>query len=127
MKAEDDFMTMNRSSRLVKLLGTLALGMFTSVSMAHAHLKQSVPAEGATVTTAPTQIVLTFSEAAVVTALTIQQDGGAEQKLGPLPTEASKTVTVPSPGLKSGKYVVTWRAVSDDKHVVSGKLHFQVS
>jgi methionine-rich copper-binding protein CopC len=120
-------MTMNRSSRLVKLLTPLAFGLFASVSMAHVHLKQSVPAEGATVTAAPTQIVLTFSEAALVTALTIQQDGGAQQKLGPLPTEASKTLTVPSPGLKSGKYVVTWRAVSPDKHVMSGQLHFQVS
>src|ERR1700744_737228 len=101
------FMNVNRSSRLLKLLWDLALGIYASVSMAHVHLKQSVPAEGATVTSAPTQIVLTFSEEALVTALTIQQDGGAEQKLGPLSTEASKTLTVPTPGLKAGKYVVT--------------------
>jgi methionine-rich copper-binding protein CopC len=113
--------------KFVRWFSSIAFAAFASVAMAHVHLKQSVPAEGATLSAAPTQIVLTFSEAAVVTALTIQQDGGAQQKLGPLPTEASKTLTVPAPGLKTGKYVVTWRAVSPDKHIMSGQLHFQVS
>ena len=98
-----------------------------SLAVAHVHLKQSVPAEGAVVNAAPAQIVLTFTEPALVTALWIQQDAGARQKLGPLPTAAAATLSVPTPGLKAGKYVITWRAVSPDRHVMSGQLHFTVS
>ena len=107
-------------------VGVLCLAM-ASLAVAHVHLKQSVPAEGAVVSAAPAQIVLTFTEPALITALSIQQDAGAKQKLGPLPTEAAATVTVPTPGLKPGKYLVSWRAVSPDRHVMSGQLHFTVS
>lgn len=99
----------------------------TGVASAHAHLKQSTPAEGAVVSTAPTQIVLTFSEPALVTSLSIQHDGNQPEKLSPLPKDADVSVTVPTPGLKPGKYVVTWRAVSNDKHITSGQVHFTVS
>lgn len=105
----------------------VAMLAVASVAWSHVHLKQSVPAEGAVVSAAPGQIVLTFTEPALVTALWIQQDANARQKLGPLPTEAQPTLTVPTPGLKPGKYVVTWRAVSPDRHVMSGQLHFTVS
>jgi len=47
----------------------LAFLLCTSVAFAHVHLKQSTPAEGAVVQSAPSQIVLTFSEPALVTAL----------------------------------------------------------
>jgi methionine-rich copper-binding protein CopC len=108
----------------------LAIGftfmLCASAAFAHVHLKQSTPAEGAVLQSAPAQIVLTFSEPALVTALSIQQAGKAKQSLGPLPTEAAQTLTVASPGLTAGSYVVTWRAVSPDKHVMSGTLHFRV-
>lgn len=100
---------------------------FASVAWAHAHLKQSTPAEGAVVSTAPAQIVLTFSEPALLTALSIQHDANQPEKLGPLPKDADVTVTVPTPGLKPGKYIVTWRAISNDKHITSGQVHFTVS
>jgi copper transport protein len=109
-----------------KTLFAVALAAYACVALAHVHLKQSTPAEGAVVQSAPSQIVLTFTEPALVTAVSIQQEGKAKQQLGPLPTEAEKTVTLASPGLTAGSYVVTWRAVSPDKHVMSGTLHFRV-
>jgi len=105
---------------------SFAFMLCASVAFAHVHLKQSTPAEGAVLQSAPSQIVLTFSEPALVTALSIQEAGKAKQSLGPLPTEATQTLTVASPGLMAGSYVVTWRAVSPDKHVMSGTLHFRV-
>ena len=98
-----------------------------SVASAHAHLKQSSPAQGAVVSTAPAQIVLTFSEPALVTSLSIQHDANQPEKLGPLPKAADVTVTVPTPGLTPGKYVVTWRAISDDKHITSGQVRFTIA
>jgi methionine-rich copper-binding protein CopC len=106
---------------------TLATLTVATAAVAHVHLRQSDPAEGAVVKVAPAQIVLRFTEPALLTALWIQQDANPRQKLEPVPTEAEATITVPTPGLKAGKYVVTWRAVSPDRHVMSGELHFTVS
>jgi methionine-rich copper-binding protein CopC len=104
-----------------------ALISFAGAACAHAHLKDAVPAEGSTVKASPDHIVLTFSEAAKLTALTIQKDGEAEQKLAPLPKEESAQLSVVVPKLSPGKYVVNWRVVSDDTHIMSGKLHFTVA
>lgn len=112
--------------KLKWLIGT-ALVAFAAQANAHAHLMESVPAEGSTVTASPPNIVLKFSAAARVTALTIQKDGDAARKLAPLPRTAAQEVTVRTPSLAPGKYVVNWRVVSDDNHMMSGKLHFIVS
>lgn len=91
---------------------------------AHAHLSASSPAEGST-GKAPEQIVLTFSEAARVTAMTLQREGEASRKL-PLPASAAARITVPLPKLLPGRYALTWHVLSDDGHVTSGSLHFSV-
>ncbi len=113
--------------KLFRIGSILAMLMIAAIAAAHVHLKQSDPAEGAVVSAAPSQIVLTFTEPALVTSLWLQQDANPRQKLGPVPSDAQMTITVPTPGLKAGKYTVTWRAVSPDRHVMSGQLHFTVS
>ncbi len=105
----------------------VALLAFSALADAHAHLKESQPAEGSIVTAAPANIVLKFSEDAQLTALTVQKEGGPEQKIAPLPTAPSAQVSVPAPKLSPGKYTVSWRVVSDDNHVMAGKLHFTIS
>ncbi len=103
---------------------TAALLIFAAAAEAHTHVKEAQPADGSVVTTAPANIVLKFSEAARVTALTVQKDGEAEQKLAPLPSAPTEVVSVPAPKLAPGRYVVSYRVVSDDNHIMSGKLHF---
>jgi methionine-rich copper-binding protein CopC len=112
---------------LGKWLAGAALVLFVATAQAHTHLKEAVPAEGSTVNAPPDHITLTFSEAARLTALTIQKEGGEEQKLTPLPAEASAHVSVAAPKLAPGKYTVSWRVVSADNHIMSGKLHFTVA
>jgi methionine-rich copper-binding protein CopC len=109
----------------IAFLAAVLLGA-SALTYAHTHLKESLPAEGSVVNTPPSNIVLKFSGAARVTALTLQKDGGAEQKLSPLPTEPTAEVSVPAGQLAPGKYVVNWRVVSADNHVMSGKLNFTV-
>jgi methionine-rich copper-binding protein CopC len=113
---------------MAKGFGGLILVAAMASAQAHTHLKAATPAEGSTVKAAPENIVLTFSEAARLTALTLQKDGDTEEKkLSPLPTEAAANVTVPVPKLSPGKYTVNWRVVSGDNHIMSGKLHFTVA
>jgi methionine-rich copper-binding protein CopC len=105
----------------------MMLLLLAAAAQAHTHLKEAMPVAGSTLKASPDHIMLTFSSAARLTALTIQKEGDKEQKLSPLPAEATARVTVPAPKLGPGKYTVNWRIVSADNHVMSGKLHFTVA
>jgi methionine-rich copper-binding protein CopC len=102
-----------------------ALFLLVATAHAHAHLTAAVPADGSA-GKAPEQIVLTFSEAARITAMSLQREGEEPRKLTPLPAEMAARITVPLPKLLPGKYTLSWRVVGDDGHVVPGALHFTV-
>jgi methionine-rich copper-binding protein CopC len=95
-----------------------------SAAQAHPHLQQVTPADGSVVTSAPTQLVLRFSEAARLSVLAIGQGEGPRQKLTPLPQQSQATIVVKLPPLSPGRYVVSWRVMGVDGHVVPGEIHF---
>jgi methionine-rich copper-binding protein CopC len=109
------------------MAGALILMGCGALAFAHVHLLKSVPANGATVTQAPANFVLTFAGPAKLTALSLQKDSGPAQKLGPLPAGAAAEITIPAPQLQTGKYVLTWRVLSGDGHVMPGTLSFTVA
>jgi methionine-rich copper-binding protein CopC len=113
--------------KIFSLLCGMALATFAVAASAHAHLEKSSPADGSVITTSPSSIVLSFSEAARLTALSIQRGVEAKQNLQPLPTTAAQQISVPLPPLKPGVYSLTWRVMSDDGHVTSGTLHFRLA
>jgi methionine-rich copper-binding protein CopC len=101
-----------------------ALLALTAVAQAHTHLKESTPADKSVVNAAPANVMLKFSEAAKITALTLHKDGGADEKLTASPASAAAQFTAALPQLSPGKYTVNWRVVSDDGHIMSGQLSF---
>lgn len=105
----------------------VALCLVTNVLQAHTKLQSSTPAEGSKLAASPASITLQFSEATQITALAIQKLDAAEQLLGPLPRGPSEKITVPVPKLAAGNYVVSWRAIGGDNHVMKGKFSFSVS
>jgi methionine-rich copper-binding protein CopC len=111
--------------RLLSILAALSLAA-SGAAFAHAHLEKSQPADKSSASAAPKEVVLEFNEPVQVTALTIQKGDETVQDLGPLPKAATAKVTVPMPAIGSGKYIVKWRAVSDDNHVMNGKFTFTV-
>jgi len=113
---------MTRSKRL----GPALLVALSPLAQAHTHLRGAVPADNSTVKP-PESIALSFSEAARLTALSIQKDGGEEQKLTALPSAAASHVMVPAPKLAPGQYTLNYRVVGNDNHVTSGKIHFTVT
>jgi methionine-rich copper-binding protein CopC len=113
--------------KTLSLLSSLALVAFAVTAGAHAHLQKSSPVDGSVVTTSPSNLVLNLSEPARLTALSIQKGSEPKQDLKPLPTTAAQQITVPLPPLTPGTYSVSWRALSDDGHVMPGTLHFTVS
>ena len=106
------------------ILGS-ALLLLVATAHAHAHLTAAVPADGSA-GKAPEHIVLSFSEAARITAMTLQRDGEEPRKLTSLPAEKAARITVPLPKLAPGRYTLSWRVVGEDSHVVPGTLHFTV-
>ena len=96
-----------------KLRGPLALvlGLAAGVASAHAHLKASTPKEGAVVSEMPSSVLLTFSESARITAVSIQKDHEPKQKLT-APTTAGEQLSVEVPTLAAGSYTLTWRVAS---------------
>jgi methionine-rich copper-binding protein CopC len=109
------------------VLGAVLLSFAATVALAHAHLKKAVPADGGVVATAPANVVLSFSEPARLTACWIQKGDGPKQKISGLPTTPSPEISVPLPQLEPGTYVLSWKVVGDDTHIVPGQIHFTVS
>jgi methionine-rich copper-binding protein CopC len=95
-----------------------------TLALAHAHLERSTPTDGSVLSAAPAELVLSFSEAAQLTALAIEKQGGAKQKIAPLPQQPQTRIVVPLPALTPGSYLVTWRVVGADGHVVPGQIRF---
>jgi methionine-rich copper-binding protein CopC len=111
----------------IRVVGALALSLAATVALGHAHLQKAVPADGGTVTAAPANVVLTFSEAARLTACWLQKGEGPKQKIEPLPTTPAQQVSVPMPRLQPGTYVLSWRVVGDDAHIVPGQIQFTIA
>jgi methionine-rich copper-binding protein CopC len=108
-----------------QLTGLLAL-CISSVALAHAHLEQASPADGSVLTQAPASFSLKFNEAATLTALSVQRDGQAAQKIAGLPAKPAVQFNVPAPKLDAGSYTLNFRVLSDDNHVVSGTIKFKI-
>lgn len=108
-----------------RLVGVTLLACAT-LAHAHAHLRSSVPADASTLDTSPPGLVLNFSEAALLAAASIQKAGAAPLRLAPLPTKAALQVRFALPALEPGAYVVSWRALSADGHIMPGEIHFTI-
>lgn len=100
---------------------------------AHDQIVSSTPAADEQLTTAPDQVVLTFSNNLLAlsdnsgTAMTVVDEQGTDWVAG-APTVAADTVTVPlKPGMPNGAYDVTWKVVSSDGHPTSGEYSFSVA
>jgi methionine-rich copper-binding protein CopC len=113
--------------KVARIVCASALMACSALVFAHTHLVKAVPADGSTVTVSPPKFVLTFTEPAKLTVLSLQKDAEPAKKIGPLPTTPSAEIAIPAPQLVAGKYVLSWRAVSDDGHVMPGKVSFTVS
>jgi methionine-rich copper-binding protein CopC len=107
-------------------LALVVLGLSSLKAEAHAHLIQATPADGGVLTQAPPSFTLLFNEPARLTALSIQKDGEVAQKIGGLTAAASARWVIAAPKLTSGSYTLSYRVVSDDSHIMSGSIKFQL-
>jgi copper transport protein len=124
-----------RALRAVLLAAVLAfagVGVLASPADAHALLKRSYPAAGASLPRAPHQMLLFFTEApepSLSTVLVLDSSGRTVAGAGQ-PTVApgdAEELRVALPRLAGGVYTVNWRTVSKvDGHVTGGSFAFGI-
>lgn len=110
---------------------TAWLLLFTAVpALAHASLSASVPAGGAAVEQAPTEVRLTFTEfpdEALSSVKVLGASGSFERGPARVPADDTSTLVVGLKELPKGSYTVSWRTVSRvDGHSSAGAFAFGV-
>jgi methionine-rich copper-binding protein CopC len=113
------------------LVLSAAFALIAGSAQAHAHLVSAVPAPGAEVKSAPTQLDLHFSEGvlAALSGAAVKDAAGHAVALGPASIAANdrKRMVLPIKApLSSGVYTVSWRAVAADTHRSAGQYSFTV-
>jgi methionine-rich copper-binding protein CopC len=112
--------------RFLVTSAAIALSLM-GIAQAHTTLQSAVPANNSVVTSPPTQIELNFAKPARLTALTVQKEGDKEAKaIAALPKDAATKLSVPIEPLAPGKYLVNWRVMGADNHLMSGVVRFTV-
>ncbi|MEU1407649.1 copper resistance protein CopC [Streptomyces sp. NPDC005728] len=126
----DQHRWLRRLTVLVAGLLLLLLGA-TAPASAHAALRETDPADGTVLKSAPRQVTLTFTESVGLLTDSLRvydprnhrvRTGEADHAPG-----RSDTARVSLPArMGTGTYTVAWRVVSADSHPVSGALTFSV-
>jgi methionine-rich copper-binding protein CopC len=119
-----------------RFFSALVLALFAATAIAvpaqaHAELKSSNPASGATLDAPPKQVELTFSDVVSLPdgdAITITGPDGAKWPVSQAHA-VDKTITAVVDGASAhaGAHTVAWRAQADDGDVISGTFTFTVA
>jgi methionine-rich copper-binding protein CopC len=115
------------------LLVLVAFGtvmLVTNGVAAHAEYRSSIPGNGATVTTVPAQVVITFSQETSAT----KSNGVVTDSTGTVVStgwsvdlnERTKLTIPLKPNLGTGIYTVNYTSLSEDGHQVDGSFIFTV-
>lgn len=111
------------------LLSAAAVALNPTPAFAHAELKSSDPAQGASIATPPQQVSLTFAEAVTLPddPVTVTGPDGASWTVGQ-PSIAGAVVTVPvQPSGPAGTYTLAYQVISDDGDDVKGSVRFTLT
>lgn len=100
-----------------------------SVALAHGALKSSVPASGAKLSTAPTEIRLVFTEPVELAFTRVElrgPDGAVLLGSSSFGSDKRTVVTPLAAPLVAGRYTVTWQIAGADGHPVRGSFTFSI-
>jgi methionine-rich copper-binding protein CopC len=118
-----------QSKFVVALLVCLVSLQGTPVA-AHNQLLRAVPKQGASLTSAPSSVLLTFDDSFIggneINKVIVTNAAGTKVNSGNS-SVAANTLTLALPTLPNGIYTVNYRVVSADGHPVSGGYQFKVA
>ena len=113
--------------RILTLFITVFLAMLGLPAQAHTVLSSSNPADNSIETIAPENIALGFSTEVRLTAFSVEDNDGKVIDLGAMPTTTQQEFSISTPAIPPGTYIVKWRAVGADMHIVSGEFQFEIA
>jgi copper resistance protein C len=101
----------------------LASGL-SRAAFAHAEMINAVPRVGSTVTAAPTEIAINYTQGVKPELSTIEVQDASGTRVA---ADNDKRMTVGLKPLKAGTYKVIWHATSTTTHKTQGSYSFAVS
>jgi len=123
---------MTRPTRWV-LAGALGLSLVLAghAALAHALLDRATPPVGGTVTTAPAEVAIVFSETVepAFSSIVVQDAAGKRVDTGKahIVSGDARQLAVGLKPVPAGTYTVTWHATSTDTHRTQGHFSFTVA
>ena len=95
---------------------------------AHAYPAFSVPTDGSTLTVAPNEVKIQFTEGVELefSRIAVKNAGGETVSQGKVRRIASDTLAVALNPLAPGPYVIEWQVLSVDTHITDGTLRFTI-
>ncbi|PPA69414.1 copper resistance CopC family protein [Jeotgalibacillus proteolyticus] len=111
--------------RLLIMLGII-LVMLPAIASAHTHLESSTPVSGEVVTEHLNKIVLNFGgEIESLSTMTLVKD---DQKIPfkSVEPQGTQMVGVFKAPPENGSYVIKWKIIGEDGHVITGEIPFSV-
>jgi methionine-rich copper-binding protein CopC len=112
----------------IPFIATLLSLLFAAgAALAHAQLERATPSVGGSVSSAPREVVLQFSEKLepAFSTVSVRDAAGARVDRGNA-RASGNTLRVSLDALKPGSYRVSWRVVSVDTHATRGDYSFRV-
>ena len=105
----------------------LVLGAGTTAARAHAMLAGAQPRVGSSVSSAPRQVTLSFTQQLEpgFSSITVTGPSGQQVSAGRASVSGT-TMSVPLRAAGPGTYRVNWRALSVDTHTTEGSFSFTV-
>lgn len=119
-----------RNNRLITgAIVTALILLSENVAFAHAQLRRAVPAPAAIVGTAPSEVLLDFSEPleASFSSVVVRDSVGKRVDKADAHLDSDRTtMRVSLTPLMPGIYIVEWRALTADTHRAEGAFIFRV-
>ncbi|MCX8955067.1 copper resistance protein CopC [Ruegeria sp. NA] len=110
-----------------KIITLAIMAAIPSGVLAHSKAEETTPANGATVTSVPAEIGLSFTKDIRLTRIKMahEEHSAVSLDLGDQ-TSFSQEFTIPLPGNGTGTYVIEWRGLGKDGHAMQGEFSFSV-
>ena len=108
----------------------LGLMLMASPVFAHSPLESTLPAKGASLSTAPANLALTFKKPVRITKVTLSHslDDTKQSDNLTIPTKKFVKHIVLEPKFQGpGNYKVEWRALGQDGHALKGAYSFTIA
>ena len=97
-------------------------------AFAHGGMMETSIHDNAKVAQAPADFIVMFQHESAITSMVLMT---TDKKMLALDFKASKTLgkdfTVPLPKLDKGAYILSWKSMAKDGHVMPGAVHFTVT